>query len=84
MTRKLISLRLDEALLKRLDEHAHSIGSTRTGVLEAMAVALLEGRLAVVPQSASEHTILPTRHQAGCSPLHPAQICLRPTDAEDG
>jgi len=67
-------LRLDETLLQRLDQYALDAGSTRTGLLEEMSEALVEGRMAVLPRELGGVPILPLIPRLGCSPLHPARV----------
>lgn len=81
MGKKLISLRFDEALLERLDQYALMAGSTRTGILEEMALALAEGRLVAFPPSFHSHPLLPVKPRPGCSPLFPALI-FNPEDQD--
>jgi hypothetical protein len=80
MSRKPISLRFEESLLRQLDEYAESHGTTRTTLLEEMGSALVEGRLAVLPRVVGERTILPQQPSAGSSPVFPALVCMEDTD----
>jgi len=73
MVKKLTSIKFDEPLLRALDDYARLKGMTRTAIVEAMAVALLEGRLAILPRTVDEVPLLPTQPMAGCSPFYPAQ-----------
>ncbi len=82
MSRKPISLRFDEALLSRLDEYARLHGTTRTGLLEDMAVALVEGRLSALPRALGEAAALPQRPKPGSSPVYPVGLCFK--DGGDG
>ncbi len=77
MSRKPISLRFEEVLLDELDDFARLHGTTRTGLFEEMAAALVEGRLSALPRTLGELSALPQRPKPGCSPAYPAGICFK-------
>lgn len=74
MSKKLISMKFAEPILRGIDEYARLKGMTRTGIFEVMAVALLEGRLAIAPRTVDEVPVLPTHVKPGSSPYYPAMI----------
>lgn len=73
MTRRMISMRLDDELLLELDQFALSHGLTRTTLIELLGSALLDGRLCVVPKHPGDQ-VLPHHLKRGSSPLYPALI----------
>ena len=81
MTRRLITIRLDPALVNQVDAYARDHHTTRTGLLEEMCHALLEGRLAVVPRGPGDYGVLPSDPMPGSSPMYPVLVCLSPEGA---
>ena len=76
MPGKLISLKVDEALLQFADACATQAGVTRTALVCDLLRALADGRLGVLP--VTENPTLPASPRPGCHPAYPQSICWEP------